>query len=893
LTKLTGRSESALKKGLNAEIEDQLASRFRTVCQDAQLWRRVKPFAGLVRLDTTGYPVVITPGSVFVTAGTDRRSSGTHYTPRSLTEPIVQYTLEPLVFEGPAEGWPKSEWRLRSAKELLDLKVCDLACGSGAFLVEACRYLAARLQEAWQVAQRSHPDAPGITPDGSAAKGHPTEQIIPTDAEERHVYALRLVAQRCIYGVDKNPLAAEMAKLSLWLLTLAKDKPFEFLDHAIRCGDSLVGIHNLDQLRYFNLQASRERERPELGNLFLQFLDPRIQEAIELRRKLETMPANRVEDVQAQEQLLLEANEKMERLKCAADLLVGAEFTPGSAADKLAARDDAAIQVAVHFQDSDLATFQLEGQKNLNGQPTFHWPLEFPEVFCHRGHREHREADTSTASVPSVSSVAPFGFDAIVGNPPFMGGQKITGNLGNEYREYLIATLANGQRGSADLCAYFFLRARSLLRDGGLFGLLATNTIAQGDTREVGLDQLCGDGCVIPRAVPSRPWPGVASLEVAHVWVRRGTWSGAFTLDDKPTPGITPFLASPGTVSGKPYRLKANEGKSFQGSIVLGMGFVLTPEEAQALIAKDARNRDVLFPYLNGEDLNSRPDQSPSRWVINFFDWPIEKAMEYPDCFRIVEEKVKPERMKLMGRNSIGTKRAKQWWLYGADAKQLYRTIAGLEQVLVKSEVGNKLSFAVVANEWVFSHMLIVFSSDRIEDMALLQSSFHVVWSLQYGSTMRTDLRYTPSDCFETFPFPLSESSVPSVAKIGETYHTHRRHIMLARQEGLTRTYNRFHDPAETSADIQKLRQLHVEMDHAVAAAYGWTDLDLGHGFHETKQGTRYTISEAARREVLARLLKLNHERYAEEVAQGLHDKKKAKGKRRGTEAEAGGGLFG
>jgi DNA-binding GntR family transcriptional regulator len=109
---------------------------------------------------------------------------------------------------------------------------------------------------------------------------------------------------------------------------------------------------------------------------------------------------------------------------------------------------------------------------------------------------------------------------------------------------------------------------------------------------------------------------------------------------------------------------------------------------------------------------------------------------------------------------------------------------------------------------------------------------------------------------------------------IGERYHEHRRQIMLARQEGLTKTYNRFHDSDETSADIQKLRELHVEMDQAVAAAYGWTDLNLDHGFHETKQGVRFTISEPARREVLQRLLKLNHERYAEEVKQGLHEKK-------------------
>jgi hypothetical protein len=271
----TGRSESALKKGLNAEIEDQLESRFRTACQDSALWKRTQKFAGLVRLDTTSYPVVITTGSVFVTAGTDRRSSGTHYTPKSLTEPIVQYTLEPLVYVGPAEGLPKEQWKLRSAKELLALKICDMACGSGAFLVQACRYMAARLLEAWDAVQRANPGSVRITPEGEPSTGQPGEMLIPDDPDERQTYALRIVAQRCLYGVDKNPLAAEMAKLSLWLLTLAKDKPFEFLDHAIRCGDSLVGIHSTEQLRKFNLDGKGEDNR-----LFLGFLDQKIKEAV-------------------------------------------------------------------------------------------------------------------------------------------------------------------------------------------------------------------------------------------------------------------------------------------------------------------------------------------------------------------------------------------------------------------------------------------------------------------------------------------------------------------------------------------------------------------------------------------------------------------------------------
>jgi hypothetical protein len=137
--------------------------------------------------------VVIRTGRVFVTAGTDRRSSGTHYTPRSLTEPIVQYTLEPLVYVGPAEGKPKEQWTLRSARELLDLKVCDMACGSGAFLVQACRYLSERLVEAWEDAEKQHPGVPGITPEGTASTGAAREQLIPKDTNERLADARRLV----------------------------------------------------------------------------------------------------------------------------------------------------------------------------------------------------------------------------------------------------------------------------------------------------------------------------------------------------------------------------------------------------------------------------------------------------------------------------------------------------------------------------------------------------------------------------------------------------------------------------------------------------------------------------------------------------------------------------
>jgi hypothetical protein len=167
--------------------------------------------------------------------------------------------------------------------------------------------------------------------------------------------------------------------------------------------------------------------------------------------------------------------------------------------------------------------------------------------------------------------------------------------------------------------------------------------------------------------------------------------------------------------------------------------------------------------------------------------------------------------------------------------------------------------------------MTIIFAFDEAWAFAVLQSCCHEAWARTYASTMKQDLRYTPTDVFETFPLPMwSESE--ALEQIGEAYHEHRRQLMLDRQEGLTDTYNRFHDPEETAGDIVRLRELHVEMDEAVAAAYGWEDLELGHGFHETPQGVRFTIDQDVRWEVLDRLLALNHERHEEEVRARLQE---------------------
>ena len=218
----TGRQPKTLEKAVaDPPVFEPGPERDRWLAacgNDGALFERIRPFAVLVRDDSFGCPVVILPGSVYVTAGTDRRTSASFYTPRSLTEPIVQHTLEPVVYYGPAEGKPPEEWKLRSPRELLGLKVCDMATGSGAFLVQTCRYLSERLVEAWEQVERQHSGAsqkPRITPYGEPSTGGAGESLIPKETEGRLVYAGRLIAERCLYAVDKNPLAVEMAKLSL------------------------------------------------------------------------------------------------------------------------------------------------------------------------------------------------------------------------------------------------------------------------------------------------------------------------------------------------------------------------------------------------------------------------------------------------------------------------------------------------------------------------------------------------------------------------------------------------------------------------------------------------------------------------------------------------------
>jgi hypothetical protein len=622
----TRRSSVApVKRLLATALDDLTLSRFRTACQgDGKLWGRIKPFAGLVRLDTFEYPVVILPGSVYVTEGTDRRSSGTHYTPESLTEPIVRYTLEPLVYEGPAEGKPRAEWKPKSPRELLCLKICDMACGSGAFLVQVCLYLATRLQEAWDEIRRADPGKVRFTPEGQSSTGQPGENLIALDPEEQRIQALRVVAERCVYGVDKNPLAVEMAKLSLWLLTLAKDKPFTFLDHAIRCGDSLVGLNSIDQLLRFSM-TENAKVRP-LMEQQRQQIEKRLQATMLLRKQIETQPSNTPQDIERKAKMLENVEDQTKRLRYAADMLLAATWEAKNAGELEAALNGMLAEVEYKFKD--LPTEQLEAQVSTQLQRSgiksrFHWPLEFPEVFFDGN-----------------------GFHGMVGNPPFLGGKRISTVYGSQYESYLKRSLTK-HKGHADLCAFFYLRAFENLSERGLFGLLATNTIAQTDTREIGLGHIERTGSII-HANSLLRWPGSASVIAAFSCVYKGHWFGPKFLDDKIVADIDSHLSSGAHVAdARVLLLNKKQFIGTKGTYVYGEGFVISEDKCEKYIEDDPNSRDCLSRYLVAQDFASHPLHSSSRWVINFGDMDEDCASQYRALFEHLKINVKPKRDSL------------------------------------------------------------------------------------------------------------------------------------------------------------------------------------------------------------------------------------------------------
>ncbi|HLT36605.1 MAG TPA: type IIL restriction-modification enzyme MmeI, partial [Enhygromyxa sp.] len=684
----------------------------------------------------------------------ERQQTASHYTPRSLTAPIVERTLAPLLAANPGSA------------QLLSLTICDPAMGSGAFLLEACRQLADRVVDAW-------------------TRERELDRLDRLD-EDPVLLARRLVAQRCLFGVDKNPRAVELARRSLWLLCESRQLPLGFVDHALRCGDSLVGL-SLAQIQAFHW-------RPNAAPCL-------TEQAVDRRRLI-------------------------------ADLLLGAYF--GADHDKPRERERVRrLQLVRAWLGSGRPATRtlLELQAELRLQVTpFHWPLEFPRLFA--------------------------GPRAFVCNPPFLGGKRISTQLGARYLDYLALSFAGNQ--NADLCAYFLVQCQRLIDGDGTLGLIATNTIHQGDTRRTGLQAIVERGAIIYEARRARPWPGSASVTASVVHVAFGRAAehvDGYRLDGREVARIDSHLTE-SPERPPPVALPGNRGCCYIGAYVLGSGFFVNDDQAAALIDECPATVEVLKPVLGGAELNRDPRQAPSRTIIDLGDATREAAAaRWPAALALLERRVAPERARCRRRAY-----RELWWQFGERQASLYDlALPAIEHCHVRSSVSKHHAVARVSARIVFPHTVVVFAVASHSFFAVIQARIHEVWARLWCSSLEDRPRYTPSTCFETFAFPDIDprATIPGLERIGRRLERARAKYMIDHDCGLTTTYNLLKDPERRDPELVRLRQLHEQLDHEVLAAYGWSDLEVPPFTSPTSENQR-VASARFEAELLDRLFALN-----------------------------------
>jgi hypothetical protein len=644
--------EEAARNSLGDKVGEALAS----AADEAGAIAALLPI-----VDERGSPGghVAPPGTPLLQPTDERRRTGSHYTPRSLTEPIVKHALEPAF----ARLGPDAR-----SEDVLDLKVCDPAMGSGAFLVETCRALGERLVQAW-------------------TRWPETWPTIPAD-EDEHLHARRLVAQRCLYGVDKNPRAVDLARLSLWLATLARDHEFTFLDHALKCGDSLVGL-TAAQIA----AANWDEAKPGL-ELFRQLVKDRVAEALTARSEIQAAPDDTMRAIQEARHRTLET--RLEHVRDLGDAVLAAFF----AADKPKAREAKRAEVESWLTGPVAVLWDklAAAAASLRERPVipFHWQIEFPEVFAR----------------------ANGGFDAVIGNPPFLGGARISEEFGRSYFSWLTGQYA-GCRHQCDLVGYFFRRAFNLLGVLGYMGLLATKTLSEGDTREGSLLSIVRTGGVIYRAITRYKWPGEASIIVTAVHISKQALSNSLYLNEQKVSRISAYLRA-GDVDETPQNLIKNAYYS-KGSLIYGQGFLFDDADpksnALSLMNKIIDDEPELSyrirMFIGGEDVNRDPRHASNRFAIDLNDIESEEQLnKLGAVFDIIKDKVYPERMAL-GDNPNNKPLKARWWAYQAHRPSLYARIKKLRRVLGIARVTPHIAFTFLPTDVVFAEK-VCYSISRI-----------------------------------------------------------------------------------------------------------------------------------------------------------------------------------
>ncbi|NML15449.1 Eco57I restriction-modification methylase domain-containing protein [Azohydromonas caseinilytica] len=626
----------------------------------------------------------------------ERANTGSHYTPDELVQPLLKHSLDHLIAER-----LKAPDRAAREAALLDLRVADVACGSGHILLAAARRIATEL---------------AVVRTGE-------EQPAPSTFRQ----ALRDVIRHCIYGVDLNPLAVELCKVALWLEAHVPGEPLRFLDHHIKCGNAIVGYVRREDIGARGVPdeaftrlpgddkdtvaALRRRNRAgHKGQETLSF-DPEaardLDAALRDWRALDAMPDHTPQEVQAKQACFIALSQSplAQLMRRLAALPIAQFYLPKQAG-----------QAGLHVTEDAFRPY-WRGERRPEGPGVdaalavaerkrfFHWFLEFPEVMA-RG-----------------------GFDCLLGNPPYLGDRQISGKYGHEFCSYVRWEYAPA--GLSDLVVYFVRRMHSLMNVGGYMAFITTNSIRDGDVRQDGLEVLLSKGADINFAMRAVKWPGRANIVVSLLAIHQDKFAGGRMLDGKTARSINAFLDDEAQDK-TPSQLAENGARIFVGSHFLGEGFILNQKDAEGLIAEGEVNKEVIWSVINGQEINNVPDQRSVRMIINFSGRSQDDASAYEGPFRRVKELVKPMR-DLQNRVHV----RERWWMHADHRPGLYRSISSLSCCFVTAGTTKYLNFSKVPADYVYSHTLNVLASERWDIYAVVQSGVHEIWVRKYSGTLK------------------------------------------------------------------------------------------------------------------------------------------------------------
>ncbi|KAM3090727.1 DNA methyltransferase, partial [Phormidesmis sp. 146-12] len=405
--------------------------------------------------------------------------------------------------------------------------------------------------------------------------------------------------------------------------------------------------------------------------------------------------------------------------------------------------------------------------------------------------------------------------DAIIGNPPFLGGYRMRSELGDDYTESVFKRFSD-VKDQVDICSYWFRLTHNKLNGQGRAGLVGTNTISQGKTRRAGLEYITSNGAIIHEAVSSQDWSGDANVDVSIVnWCYEET--SKFYLDNELSSPINSSLRSNVDTS-KACQLRANVDLCFQGIMPGGKGFIISNQQAEKWIQTDSKYETVIKVFSNGINLAKNPHGSPDDWIIDFDDMSLEEASDYRLPFEHIKSTVKPERDK--NRREV---RRLNWWKFGENSPKMRRFLKPLSLYFAIPEVSKWSIFVPCSHEWLPGKRNKVVVSDDFYILGILSSQVHRAWMHAQKSTLEDRTAYTHNTCFHTFPFPQTPDA-KLVEKIRETavkLHEYRSEQMEKKQWGITKLYNEYF-----TEPTSQLFKLHAQLDNLVLQAYGFNSDD-------------------------------------------------------------------